>query len=138
MNGCSFQKLLRHNLSWFLPQQKNVFSKRFYFKANRKSKGSSKKTILWIFGIFGIFYVTIAGNFECFQYFNFETNFLKNENLFLKKLENRFVVESTTTESLTQPYKIAFSKWTCHKEHSFASIYFFFFSKILFQYKNLL
>ena len=101
MNGCSFQKLLRHNLSWFLPQQKNVFSKRFYFKANRKSKGSSKKTILWIFGIFGIFYVTVAGNFECFQYFNFETNFLKNENLFLKKLENRFVVESTTTESLT-------------------------------------
>ena len=27
-----------------------------------------------IFGT-GIFYVAIAGNFECFQYFDFETNF---------------------------------------------------------------
>ena len=30
------------------------------------------------------FYVTIMGNFERFQYFNFETNFLENENLFQK------------------------------------------------------
>ena len=30
------------------------------------------------------FYVTMAGNFERFQYFNFETNFLENENLFQK------------------------------------------------------
>ena len=29
-------------------------------------------------------YVTIAGNFEGFQYFSFEINFLKNENLFKK------------------------------------------------------
>ena len=28
------------------------------------------------------FYVTISGNFEHFQYFNFETDFLENENLF--------------------------------------------------------
>ena len=25
--------------------------------------------------------MTITGHFECFQYFNFESNFLKNENL---------------------------------------------------------
>ena len=30
------------------------------------------------------FYVTITGNFECFQYFNFEANFLKNEIFFRK------------------------------------------------------
>ena len=30
------------------------------------------------------FYVTATGNFECFHYFIFETNFLKNENLFQK------------------------------------------------------
>ena len=30
------------------------------------------------------FYVTISGNFERFQYFNTETNFLKNENRFQK------------------------------------------------------
>ena len=28
------------------------------------------------------FYVIITANFERFQYFNFETDFLKNENLF--------------------------------------------------------
>ena len=30
------------------------------------------------------FYVGITRNFERFQYFNFETNFLKNENIFQK------------------------------------------------------
>ena len=72
-----------------------------------------------------------------------------NENLFLKKIETRFAVESTSIESVTYPYKTALSeanvktnrmgstKWTCHKERSFASIYFIFL-KILFQYKNLL
>ena len=28
------------------------------------------------------FYVTISGNFEHFQYLNFETDYLENENLF--------------------------------------------------------
>ena len=28
--------------------------------------------------------MTFTENFKCFQYFNFETNFLKNENLFQK------------------------------------------------------
>ena len=51
--------------------------------------------------------------------------FLKNENLFLKKLENYFVVESTTIESLTYPYKLALSKWTYHKEQ-FCQYQFFF------------
>ena len=41
------------------------------------------------------FYVTINGNFERFQYLNFEIDFLENENLFLKKLEHCFLVEST-------------------------------------------
>ena len=30
------------------------------------------------------FYVTISKSFKRFQYFNFETNFLENENLFQK------------------------------------------------------
>ena len=30
------------------------------------------------------FYVTISGNFERFRYFNFEIEFLENENLFQK------------------------------------------------------
>ena len=31
-----------------------------------------------------MFYVTISGYFERFQYFNFETDFLETENLFQK------------------------------------------------------
>ena len=75
------------------------------------------------------------------EYFNFETNFLES---FFKKLEYRFLVESTENERATFPYKTALSesnarmeskKWNYHKEWSFASNYFIF-SKILFQFKN--
>ena len=31
-----------------------------------------------------MFYVTIRGNFERFQYFNFEIDFLENENFYQK------------------------------------------------------
>ena len=30
------------------------------------------------------FYITVNGNFECFQYFKSETDFLENENLLQK------------------------------------------------------
>ena len=88
--------------------------------------------------------MTISGKFERFQYFNFETNFLENETFF-KKLEYRFLVESTKIENASFPYKIVISeanvkrnsmvstKWTYHKERSFASNYFIF-SKVLFQF----
>ena len=67
---------------------------------------------------------------------------------FFKKLEYRFLVESTKIENASFRYKTATSeahvktnrivttKWTFPKERSFASILFF--SKILFQFKNLL
>ena len=32
----------------------------------------------------GCFLVTLSENFKCFQYFNFETDFLENEDLFQK------------------------------------------------------
>ena len=70
----------------------------FHFKANRKNVGSYNKTVLGTSGIFG---VTITGNFECFHYFKYEIKFLKNKNLFFKKLGNSFVVNSTTIESVT-------------------------------------
>ena len=49
------------------------------------------------------FYVTITGNFERFQYFNFEANFLIRENFFQKKMEYRFLVESTKVGKATLP-----------------------------------
>ena len=39
------------------------------------------------------FYVTVSRNFERFQYFNFEINFLKNKKL-LQKMEYSFLVET--------------------------------------------
>ena len=68
---------------------------------------------------------------------------------YFKKLEYYFLVESTKIENTSFPYKTAISeanvktnrmvstKWTYHKERSFASNYFIFL-KILFQFKNLL
>ena len=94
------------------------------------------------------FYVTISGHFERFQYFNFEPDFLKNENLF-QKLECHFLVESTKIEKVPFPDKTAISeanvktnrmvstKWTYYKERSFANNNVIFL-KILFQFKNLL
>ena len=93
----------------------------------------------------GVLEIWVMGGIHQMQ----ETWQVWNENLFFKKIETRFAVESTTIESVTYPYKTALSeanvkanttgstKWTCHKERSFASIYFIFL-KILFQYKNLL
>ena len=62
--------------------------------------------------------MTITENFEQFQYFNFELNFLKNANFlknflrnkFSKKLEYRFFVESTKIDNITFPYKTALSE----------------------------
>ena len=86
------------------------------------------------------FYETISGNFERFQYFNFETNILESEK--------RFQIEITQIENVSFPCKTALSeanvntnrmstKRTYHKERSFANNYFIF-SKKFFQLKNLL
>ena len=53
--------------------------------------------------------MTISKSFKCFQYFNFEINFLENENLF-KKLEYRFLVETTKIENTSFPFKTALSE----------------------------
>ena len=95
--------------------------------------------------------MTINQNFEHFQYFNFETDFLENENFF-QKLEYRFLVERTKIEKASFPYKTAISeanvktnrmvttKWANRREQGFVSNYFNYFIclKVLFQFKNLL
>ena len=84
---------------------------------------------------------------------DFDTSTLKQifwkTKTFFKKLEHRFLVESTKIENASFPYKSAISeanvktnsmvstKWTYLKERSFASNCSIFF-KILFQFKNLL
>ena len=73
---------------------------------------------------------------------------LKTQTIF-ENMEYSFLVESTKIEIATFPFKIALrevnvktniiesAKWTYHKERNFASKYSIF-SKILFQFKNLL
>ena len=86
-----------------------------------------------------MFYVTISGNFERFQYFNFEIDFLENKNIFQSiKTENAsFPSKTAIPEANVNANRMVSIKWICHKEQSFASNYFIFL-KILFQFKNLL
>ena len=79
------------------------------------------------------FYVTISEKFEHFQYFNFGTDFLENENFF-QKTGVPFLVERTKIEKASFPYKanvyklqrMLTTKWAHHRERSFTSNYFFF------------
>ena len=88
--------------------------------------------------------MTISESFKRFQYFNFETNFLENENLF-QKTGVQFLVETTKIEITSFPFKTALSeanvktsrvtttKWNYHKAWSFASKYLIFLEN-LFQF----
>ena len=74
----------------------------------------------------------IIRNFDRFQYFNFASNFLDNENFF-QQTRVLFLVESIKIEGASFPYKTAMwetnvktniigsTKWTYHKERSFVS-----------------
>ena len=54
--------------------------------------------------------MTITENFKRFQYFNFETDFLENENLFQKTGVPSFLVQSTKIEKTSFLYKTAISE----------------------------
>ena len=68
---------------------------------------------------------------EILKYFNFETDFLKNENLFqiveITKIENTsFPYKTASSEASVKTNRMVSTKWTYHKERSFASNYFIF------------
>ena len=82
-----------------------------------------------------MFYVTISENFERFQYFNFEPDFLENksfsknwsivvldENIYIKNAS--FPYKTVISEANPKTNKIMSTKWTCYKERSFTSNYF--------------
>ena len=85
--------------------------------------------------------MTMRGNLECLQYFNFETDFMEYENLFQNtgvpffswstKIENASPsCKTTISEVNVKTNRMVSTKWT--KEQCFASNYSIF-SKILFQ-----
>ena len=89
MNGCSFQQVLRQNLSCFLSENRKMIFLSFILNPTERAqvylKYDSRDFQNYSpFERSAYFYVTIPGNFVCFQYFDFETNFKKNENLFQK------------------------------------------------------
>ena len=80
MNGCSFQQVLRQNLVFVLTQ-KTLFLRVFILKVTERVQIFLEKVTRDfqngpLFERSTCFYVTITGNFERFQYFNFETDFL--------------------------------------------------------------
>ena len=70
--------------------------------------------------------MTITGNYELFQYFHFETNFLKNKNLF-HKLEHLFFswryqdwkhniyTKTALPEATVKTNRMGSTKWTSKK-----------------------
>ena len=91
--------------------------------------------------------MTISENFEHFQYFNFQTDFLENKNFFQKAVWSTvertkikkapFPYNTTISEANVTTNKIVTTKWAYHRERSFVSNYFIFL-KVLFQFNNLL
>ena len=53
--------------------------------------------------------MTISESFKRFQYCNFEKNFLENKNFF-KKLDYRFLVETTRIGTTSFPFKTDLSE----------------------------
>ena len=70
------------------------------------------------------FDVTITENFERFQYFNFATNFLKNETT--KIASASFLYKTVMSEANVKTNRMGSTKWTYQKDRTFASNYFIF------------
>ena len=88
---------------------KTIFARGFILKSQQKEHWFSLKTTTNfqnspLFERLACFYVIITGNLERFQYFNFETNFLKNDNFF-QKTGVLFLVEITKIENAALLYK---------------------------------
>ena len=118
----------------------NAFSRIFHFRA--------KITVLGIFKIalrlrdrHGFMWQSVKVS-NVFNTLTLKQIFWKTKTFF-KKLEYRFLVETTKIENTSFPFKTALSKanvkanrmatakWTYHKESSFASNYFIFFRKFV-------
>ena len=88
-----------------------------------------------------VFCLTITGNFEYFQYFNFFQYLTKNwDNVFLvtsTKIENAaFLYKTVLSEANVKTNRMRNTKRNYHKEQRFASNYFICL-KIQFQFKNI-
>ena len=96
MNSCSFQQVLQQNLGWFLSEHwKKFFLRGFILKPTEAAyvlpeNGTRDFENSPPFESSACFYVTISENFKCFQYFDFEIDFLENKNLFSENWSTAF------------------------------------------------
>ena len=82
IDGCSFQQILWQNLD-------TLFLRGFIFKPTERAYVLLKNSTRHFQNSPSLdrsasFYVTISENFEHFQYFNYETDFLESKNFFQK------------------------------------------------------
>ena len=120
---------------FFVSTLENTFSWRFHFEAYRKTIGFSKKRIFKIALRLRGRHVFMWQSVKILNVFNTLTlkQIFWKTKTFFKKLEYRFLVESTKIENASFPYKTAISeanvktnkivtiKWHYQKEWSFAS-----------------
>ena len=90
MDGCSFPQVYgKIWVSFCLSTGKHFFLEVSFSSQQKESKVLLRNGTRYFqnsppFERSACFYVTISENFEHFQYFNFETDFLENENFFQK------------------------------------------------------
>ena len=134
MNGCSFQQVQWQNLGCFLSQHRETrFLRGFISKPTERAQVFLKNSTMDfqnspLFERSACFYVTITGNVERFQYFNFETHFLIRENFFQKKKWSttfQLKVRRLERQHYQTPLpmlrqRMRSTKWSYHKERSFA------------------
>ena len=153
MDGCTFQQFYcKIWVSFCLNTGKRGFSQRFYFQEKRKSLGFSKDCTMDfqnspLFERSACFYVVISENFEHFQYFNFDTDFLEHEIFFqqtnfqlnaLRLKGHHFHTKLTYQKPMLRQIEwYITTKWAYQRGLTFASNYFIFL-KVLFQFKDLL
>ena len=79
-------------------------------------------------------------NFEHSQDFNFETDFLENENFFQKtKIEKAsFPYKTAISEANVKTNTMVTTKWAYHRERSFTSNYFICFKSFVSVYEPLM
>ena len=138
ITGCFFRQILRQYLGWFLSYHwKTFFLRGFNLKPAEGAQVLLKTGIKDFqnslsFERLACFYVTISGNLNVFNTLILKQIFKKTKTFF-RKLEYRFLVESTKIENASFSCNTALSeanvktkrmmstKWTEHKERSFAS-----------------
>ena len=153
MNGCFFQHFSKvYGEIWvgFCLNTEKQFFLEVSFWSQQKEHGFLWKMVLEIFKIAlrlwdrNVFMWQSLEVLNVFNTLTLKQIFRKTQTLF-KKMDYRFLVESTKIDNATFPYKTALTeanvkinrtgstKWTYHKERDFSSNYFLFF-KILFQF----